>query len=316
MIDETWYSNCNRLSPEAPVPVASLRQKIETLGGAANVAYNLRALVPDMKIYLGGWLGHTHQHLLSKEDIHLWPGGWLPENLTNVKLRIVDQSKGYHIVRVDNEEFINCEGRFLPCDEICKWIDEIQPDSIIFSDYLKGAITRDLAETLIDSKDQTEIFVDTRRSDISMFNNADWLTPNKHEYRKILDYIHIRQPLWRQTPEMVCGYAKLGGILLTRGCEGMDLFTLKETDLGKVKKVHLHEDSRNTDIIDVTGAGDTALATFAAIRTLGCKNHEIALRLANEIAGEVCMFRGTTAPATTLKEHGFEYNGHTEKKEE
>jgi bifunctional ADP-heptose synthase (sugar kinase/adenylyltransferase) len=148
-----------------------------------------------------------------------------------------------------------------------------------------------------------------------MFHGANWLTPNKHEFRKILDFIHIRQPMWEQVPEMVCEYAELDGILLTRGSEGMDLFATKITPHGKTRRVRLHEDSVNTDIIDVTGAGDTALATFAAVKTLGCKDHEIALKLANEIAGEVCMSRGTTVPAKTLKERGFDY-GHTEKKEE
>ena len=58
---------------------------------------------------------------------------------------------------------------------------------------------------------------------------------------------------------------------------------------------------------EVTGAGDTALAAFAAVRTLGCSSHEIALKLANELAGEVCMQRVTAVPAKTLKEHGFVY---------
>jgi sugar/nucleoside kinase (ribokinase family) len=79
------------------------------------------------------------------------------------------------------------------------------------------------------------------------------------------------------------------------------------------EQAHFHEDSVNKDIIDVTGAGDTALATFAAVRTLGCKDYETALRLANELAGEVCMSRGTTVPARTLKDCGFDY-GHTEAK--
>ncbi len=307
MIDETWYSDCFRLSPEAPVPVASLKQKVEVLGGAANVASNLRALVPEMEIYLGGWLGHKYQSLLSAEDISLWPGGWLPGDLTNIKLRIVDRNKGYHIVRVDNEEFVGCKGRFLPSEEIVNWIEEIEPDSIILSDYLKGTITRDLAKTLIDSKGNTEIFVDTRRQDLSMFKDADWITPNKHEFTKILEFIHIREPGWKQVPEMVCGYAGLQGLLLTRGSEGMDLCIAKE---GK----YLHQDSINTNIIDVTGAGDTALAAFAAIRTLGCKDYETTLRLTNKLAGEVCMSRGTTVPKQTLKEHGF--HGHNEEEKE
>jgi rfaE bifunctional protein kinase chain/domain len=314
MIDETWYSDCNRLSPEAPVPVASLRQKTKVLGGAANVAANLRALVPEMQIYLGGWLGHDYQHLLSEKNIHLWPGGWLPENLTNIKLRIIDNHKGYHLVRVDNEEYIDCKGRFLPCDEIISWINEIRPDSIILSDYLKGTITYDLAKTIINlHRDRVKIFVDTRRQDISMFKNAHWITPNKHEFAKILDFVHIRQPLWKQIPEMIYGQNNLQGILLTRGSEGMDLYTSKEKD-GKFQRIQLHEDPTNINVVDVTGAGDTALAAFAAIRTLGCKDYDYTLKLVNELAGDVCTHRGTTVPAKTLKEHGF--NGYTEKKEE
>ena len=304
MIDEVWYSDCDRLSPEAPVPVASLKEKTESLGGAANVARNLRALDPDLEIYLGGWLGSNYQHLLGRENINLWTAGWLPENLTNIKLRIIDRSKGYHLVRVDNEEFIGCKERFLPCDEILNWINEIQPDSIVFSDYLKGTITYDLARAVIDSKKDKKIFVDTRRQDIQMFKGADWITPNRHEFQKILDFIYVRQPAWKPTPEMVCGYAELNGILLTRGSQGMDIFT---------DNINFHVDSLNKNVVDVTGAGDTALATFAAVKTLGCEDHKVALELANKLAGEVCMYQGTSIPKKTLKEYGF--YGHTEKKE-
>lgn len=303
MVDETWYSDCNRLSPEAPVPVASLKHKTKVLGGAANVAHNLRALAPDIKIYLCGWLSHNYQYLLSEKDIHLWPGGWLPENLTNIKLRVVDINKRYHLLRIDNEEFIDCKSRFLPCDETISWINEIQPDSIVLSDYLKGTITRDLAQAVIDSNmGKAEIFVDTRNPDISMFKGADWLTPNKHEFRKILDFIHIRQPLWKQIPEMICGQTNLRGILLTRGSEGMDLHTSKEEN-GRFQRIQLHEDSINTNIIDVTGAGDVCIATFALLKLLYSNlTYEQILKITNLAAGYACMQSGTTTAGKTLKE--------------
>lgn len=309
MIDETWYCGCRRLSPEAPIPVASLLSKTEVLGGAANVAKNLKALAPDdLDVYLCGWLGQKFQELLNKEEIHLWTGGWLPGRLTNIKLRIVDMSTGYHLVRVDNEEYIDSVGRFLPRDDIYEWIMEIEPDSIILSDYVKGSITPELAEYIIgNTHKDTEIFVDTRRPDVRAFRGADWITPNRHELQKILDFINIREPIYKQVPETVCRWAKIGGMLLTRGSEGMNLHVDGVTAL--------HQDPTNKDIIDVTGAGDTALAAFAAVRTLGCKDHEIALKLANELAGEVCMSRGTTVPAKTLRERGLDY-GHNEEKEE
>ena len=314
MIDETHYCDCNRLSPEAPVPVAELKYKTSVLGGAANVAHNLKALAPDIRVYLCGWLGQDHQHLLNDEDIHLWPGGWLPNNLTNIKLRIVDRHKGYHLVRIDNENFIDCNSRFLPNNEIISWMNKIQPDSIILSDYLKGAITKDLARAIITKNmGKAEVFVDTRNPDISMFEGADWLTPNKHEFNKILEFTRVRQPLWKQIPEMVRKQNNLRGILLTRGSEGMDLHTTEEID-GRQKRIQLHEDSINTNIIDVTGAGDTALATFVTLRTLGCKKHDFALKLTNQLAGEVCTHPGTTVPTKTLKEYGF--NGYKEKEEE
>jgi D-beta-D-heptose 7-phosphate kinase/D-beta-D-heptose 1-phosphate adenosyltransferase len=197
-------------------------------------------------------------------------------------------------LRVDNEEFIGCKGRFLPCEEIKSWIDEIQPDSIILSDYLKGAITQDLARTVIDSKNKKKIFVDTRRPNIQMFKGANWITPNKHEFQKILDNIYVQQPAWKPTPKMVCGYAELEGILLTRGSEGMDLH---------IKDMHFHEDSTNNHIVDVTGAGDLALATFTLIQLLYPKMLlKQMLRITNLSAGLGCMQMGTAVSDKTLKE--------------
>jgi len=308
MIDETWLAECNRLSPEAPVPVALLKSKYSCLGGAANVARNIRALDPDIDIHLAGYIGCNFQYLLDNDRIKLWPAGLVEAEQTNIKLRIVDTNKGYHLIRVDNEEFVECKDRPLPIEGILSWLRDINPDSVIISDYCKGAIWHELAARVITNIQGKQIFVDTRRDDLEMFYNANWITPNKHEFARIQKYMRSQQiGSFATDPQVMSKFYGFKGMLLTRGSEGMDLY---------VNSNSYHRDSVNHDIIDVTGAGDTALAAFTLLKTADLLDNEYILEVTNTIAGEVCMERGTVVPKKTLDKYISEYptkNGHTKK---
>jgi D-beta-D-heptose 7-phosphate kinase/D-beta-D-heptose 1-phosphate adenosyltransferase len=304
MVDETWKCECNRLSPEAPVPVASIVEKTYTLGGAGNLASNIRALLPNVDIHICGFIGTDHAHLLASRNIQLWQNGLLPGDTTNTKLRVVDKDKDYHLLRVDNEDILKYRSHLVSAPSFSSWLAAIKPDLLVISDYTKGVVVPSLVSTAISmGNGKTEIFVDTRRDDITIFRGVQWITPNKHEWQEILKFVE-RTEVCKPTIEAICMYAGLTGIMLTRGSNGMDLFVAPDT--------LLHEDSIVDSVVDVTGAGDTALAAFVAARALGIAEYDTVLKLANRIAGSQCMRSGTTVPTRTFKE--YLQDGHTEEK--
>ena len=292
MVDSTWHCNVNRLSPEAPVPVASVISKTETLGGAANVAYNIAKIGnSEVQVFLGGWLGVEYKHLIENTGIVLWHSGYTTGKRTNIKLRIVDKTSNYHMIRVDNEEINRCQDFPLPAATKCNWLPGIQPEIVMCSDYITGASTKELAQMWIKQKEyfNSQVIVDTRiPSYPHMYEGADYITPNKKEIMKFLGRTKI------ETKDLV-GFIKLmglQGLLLTLSENGMMLLTEEEV---------FEQKALNTSIIDVTGAGDTALATFAIATAFDIPLSK-RLIYANYLASEVCMSPGTTVPKITWRD--------------
>ena len=176
------------------------------------------------------------------------------------------------------------------------WLRQIKPKSIVISDYAKGAISPELAKQIIDLEFDKEVFVDTRINDISMYFGADWLSPNKHECSRMVKFIRERHPELPDDYRAIHSFARIDNLLLTRGKDGMAL---------AAPNCYLHENAKNETVVDVTGAGDTAVATLAALRTLGCHTYRDILQICNELAGNVCMHKGTTVPTKTLEDYGY-----------
>jgi len=285
MIDKTIYGTVDRISPEAPIPVIQTLYNKEVVGGAGNVARNIRAVDPlaDEVAAIGIT---SHRTCSLAAGITFKYGKHLNDDMQNIKLRYIDVKTGYQLLRVDNEQAINVlTQRILPTT-IEQALETIKPNAVILSDYCKGIITPTIAKLVITwcRANRALSFVDTRRRDISIFQGASYITPNQKEYFMMagntnpLDFVHNMN---------------LDGLLLTKGHEGIELHMNDE------EQISIPPTNRDR-IIDVTGAGDTVVASFAVALCNGFKPEEAVL-ISNKLAGQVCMKSGTAIPDETIE---------------
>ena len=278
MVDRTIYGEVHKISPEAPVPVITHSYITEVLGGAANVARNIEAI--GHEVIMGGYIGEIAQKLFQKTSINI--DSAIEVEQDNIKTRFVDIKTGYHLLRYDNETKTKLYGPLTSGPWIhLKWHQKILPyDGVIISDYHKGSLDSNVAEIIQYANEaNVPIFVDTRRSNIDIFKGASWLMPNLKELNAILEEYNLIEPA------DIIKFLGLQGIIITMSEDGMELQMLNP-------KVRLRTAATNSHIVDVTGAGDTALASFAIAIAEGKKPVQ-ALRIANKNAGIVCMKRGT-----------------------
>ena len=308
MIDETVYGGVERISPEAPVPVLSKTKVRRVIGGAGNVATNLRAICPRARVDLIGIASRDCLALLnnySLNSIYLYtpPEVRIAPEKMNVKLRFIDTKTGYQLLRVDNEDDVGIKELSLDWQftkDIIEQGDRCLPgaDAVIISDYCKGAITEELARSIIShvkNNMNVPVFVDTRRHNPECFEGASYITPNVKELKIMMETLGYKYPV--DIPNFVKNM-KLKGMLLTKSEEGMELRLADDPTIW-------HRSADNKDVVDVTGAGDTALAAFAAAMTLKPSKPDWALEVANILAGEVCLFKGTAVPENTLETYGY-----------
>lgn len=296
MIDETWYSHCHRLSPEAPVPIAELDFKHMVIGGAGNVAANLKAITQDVDIIMCGAPGPNAIRLFDELGIQIWEGSkQLPARAENIKVRIVDIQTGYHIVRVDNESYHRSCIHDLSIPALLSFLEHLQPDAIILSDYLKGIVTEDLATYVIGYSTEANIplLVDSRAPKQNHFYGASIITPNLREYNAI-----CASTKCSGQQDIVNLLGLRLGLLLTKSKDGLEFYQKN----GQV----FSSPAVGNNVIDVTGAGDTVLAAVTGALLLGCQNWDRILSIANQLAYEVCMQRGTATPKHKLSEFQWE----------
>jgi rfaE bifunctional protein kinase chain/domain len=285
MLDRYWQGKVARISPEAPVPVMQMGHQNDRLGGAANVALNVRKLGASAGLL--GILGSDEAataflDLLGSEDIdsHMLQSNDIP---TTVKLRIVSQ--GQQLLRVDFEQN-------LPAMEAAQIVAKVETaaegcDCFIFSDYNKGALTK-VQEMIryVKSKGILAV-VDPKGNDYGRYRGADIITPNQSELTAIIGQWDDEVILSKKTFALRREF-NFGSILLTRAEQGMSLFT--EVD-GNDVRTNYPAEAR--DVFDVTGAGDTAIAALAVMLSEG-KQLDEAVRMANRAAGIVVGKFGTS----------------------
>jgi D-beta-D-heptose 7-phosphate kinase/D-beta-D-heptose 1-phosphate adenosyltransferase len=274
MVDKTIYGEVNKISPEAPVPVIDCKYETNILGGAANVARNLVAL--GHEVIMGGYVGDLSMSLFAREQ-YIDTKYTIYQPKDNIKLRYVDIKTGYHLIRVDDEDETESYGPLE--DGPWKHLDFYRIDGILLSDYNKGALGNNAESIMKEARVRNiPVFVDTRRDDISAFKGANWMMPNANERNAMLKFHNCKEEL-----DLIIQF-NLTGMVVTLSEEGMYLVTRD----GKSETIP----ATQKNIVDVTGAGDTALATFA-VETAGCKPPMEAMKKANENAGIVCTKRGT-----------------------
>ena len=288
MLDRYWYGDASRISPEAPVPVLLFREEEYRLGGAANVAANCAAL-------------GAHTQLLSvvgKDDagsrlLKLLKNKKVAADLqrdarvqTTQKLRVI--ARRQQLLRIDTEKAPSSEvlasklGAFKAALKDC--------DVVLLSDYGKGGLEH-IGVMIRDARKAGKpVLVDPKGDDYSRYKGATMITPNLAELREVVGQ-------WKDEKDLATRAHALreklgvGALLLTRGEKGMTLYK-------KNRKTYQVQGERR-EVSDVTGAGDTVIATLSVMLAAG-ESMESAVRLANRAGGIKVTKFGTAE--VTLKE--------------
>lgn len=280
MPDRYWHGAVERISPEAPVPVVRIEREEERLGGAANVALNVRML--GARATLLTVVGNDEparrlRELLCERDIDTV----LREDrqlYTIVKLRVIGRAQ--QLLRVDFENEPDHEALGEMLDDFAAQLP--QHDVVLFSDYGKGGLTHIPRMIELARAAGKPVFVDPKGSDYRRYAGASVITPNRGELAQVTGAWKGEAELLKKVDALRADI-DVGAVLLTRSEEGMTLF-----DAGGVA----HEPARAREVFDVTGAGDTVIATLAVLASAGLPLHD-AMRLANKAGGIVVGKFGT-----------------------
>jgi len=280
MLDRYWYGAVDRISPEAPVPVVRITREEERNGGAANVAYNvvtLGAQASLLTVVGDDEASHKLEALVAQTGIQ--PHFGRDADLkTTVKLRVIGRQQ--QLLRLD---FENTPKNELLASQTAAF-ERLLPlhGAVLFSDYGKGGlghITDMIARARAAGK---PILVDPKGSDFARYAGATVITPNRAELQQVIGAWHSEDEL-RTKVQALRQQFNLQAILLTRSEEGMTLFD----DQGE-----LHVSAQAREVFDVTGAGDTVIATMAALVAAGVSLRD-AVPVANQAGGVVVGKFGT-----------------------
>jgi rfaE bifunctional protein kinase chain/domain len=296
MLDRYWYGAVERISPEAPVPVVAVQRCEERPGGAANVACNVRALGARCTLFsVTGDDSDAEklERLLGESQIEC---GLERDKLVNttVKLRVIAQHQ--QLVRLDFDMQGSKDARIRLLNRYLAHIGGFQV--AIISDYRKGGIGS--IPEMINAAHKAGIVavVDPKGDDYGIYRGADLLTPNRKEFELVAGRFRDDRDLEQKARAMAASL-ELGAVLVTRGEDGMSLI--------KTGGESLHYPARAREVFDVTGAGDTVVASMACALAAG-GSPEDALHLANVAAGIVVGKLGaaTATPAEILHEVAIE----------
>jgi D-glycero-beta-D-manno-heptose-7-phosphate kinase len=280
MLDRYWFGEVERISPEAPVPVVKVGRMEDRPGGAANVARNVAALgAPTTLLSVIGSdePGNSLSQLMTESsvDASLHIDAAIS---TTVKLRVIGRQQ--QLLRIDFETAPSHEVLKAKLLEYDKRVQ--QAEVVILSDYGKGGLAHIDAMIRKGNEAGKSIFIDPKGDEYERYRGATVLTPNRAELRQVIGKWSSEAELEDKAQTL---RRKLGleALLLTRSEEGMSLFTE-----GGV----IHEPALAREVYDVSGAGDTVIATLAAMRA-GGKSWVEAMRIANVAAGIVVGKLGT-----------------------
>jgi len=280
MLDRYWFGDVHRISPEAPVPVVKIDKRDERLGGAANVARNIQALgqnVALLGVIGADEAGNQIEKLLAESEIR----SYLEHDSaisTIVKLRVIGRQQ--QLLRIDFEEKPSAE---VLATKLAKF-QQVLPQSrlVVFSDYAKGSLQHVRAMLTAAKQAGKLVLVDPKGNDFSPYHGADLITPNRGELKQIVGDWRDEAELTEKAQNLRQQLA-LPALLLTRSEEGMTLYTADQ--------VH-HVATLAREVYDVSGAGDTVIATLAAMLAQGRELLE-AVHIANRAAGIVVGKLGT-----------------------
>ena len=285
MMDTYLWGKVDRISPEAPVPIVVVHKKENRLGGAANVALNIQALgaTPIICSVIGDDTeGTDFLNLLSNQT--LTSEGIIKESNrpTTVKTRIIGQKQ--QIVRIDSEtgRYISKESNELLLETISRIISDQKIDAIIFEDYDKGVISEDLIWQIVTLANLKNIItvVDPKKRNFSFYQNVTLFKPNLKELKDGLKLdIDPRNPHEIESAVLILR-EQLNAKMLMVTLSELGVFISSEAGQ-KLIPAHIR------DIADVSGAGDTVIATTALCLAAGLDEFKTAA-IANLAGGLVC----------------------------
>ncbi|MBL8422504.1 MAG: D-glycero-beta-D-manno-heptose-7-phosphate kinase [Candidatus Accumulibacter phosphatis] len=280
MLDRYWFGDVTRISPEAPVPIVKIERSEERPGGAANVARNVAALGAQV-----GLLSVVGDDEAGRSLLRLLEASGIAVNLhvdpaisTTVKLRVIGRQQ--QLLRIDFETSPSHEVLRAKLLEFATRLGDC--DAVILSDYGKGGLTH-IGEMIRLARDAGKhVLVDPKGDDFSKYAGATVVTPNRAELRAVVGRWQDPEELARKAEALRAGLG-LDGLLVTRSEEGMSLFHAGGA---------LHERAVAREVFDVSGAGDTVIATLA-VMLAGGAGWEEAVHVANVAAGLVVGRFGT-----------------------
>jgi D-beta-D-heptose 7-phosphate kinase/D-beta-D-heptose 1-phosphate adenosyltransferase len=280
MLDEYVLGEVERISPEAPVPVVDFRTRRQVVGGAANAAANIISLTG--KAYLGGVVGQDPEaDALSTElarigiDAHLVTDNARP---TTMKTRLIGGAQ--QMLRVDRELRAPVPSQMET--NLLVWAAERLSSAtcVLISDYGKGVVTERTCRELIGmaTAQNKPVVVDPKGRDYSKYDGATVVTPNALELRSAAEPLTLSSGGLQEDVTALRSVIHDTAFLVTSGSEGVTLFQSEGTAL--------HIPARRRSVFDVTGAGDTFVATLALAIGAGA-SLAAAMIVANEAAGIV-----------------------------
>lgn len=282
MLDQYWFGDVDRISPEAPVPIVHVKREEYRLGGAANVALNIASLgglATLLSVVGPDAPAERMRGLLDSAGIvHDLRAD--PSVRTTVKLRV--SGRAQQLMRIDFED--------RPCANTLDTLADALEDHvarhrvIVFSDYGKGSLAQIERKIDIACRQQRQVLIDPKGRDWDIYNGATLITPNRAELIQVVGAWHDEAEL-HDKAQALRKRLSLEALLVTRSEEGMTLFDADGA---------LHVPTQAREVFDVTGAGDTVLAALALMLAGGASLRE-AVPVANRAGGIVVGKFGTSA---------------------
>jgi D-glycero-beta-D-manno-heptose-7-phosphate kinase len=282
MLDRYWFGAVDRISPEAPVPVVKVDREEVRLGGAANVAVNVKGLGAQatlLTVVGEDEPANQLRDLLGQAGIRTLLGTD-PQLFTIVKLRVIGRNQ--QLIRVDFENQPDHEvlaGMLSDYEQVLG-----EHDAVLFSDYGKGGLEHIPHMIDLARKAGKPVLVDPKGSDYSRYAGSSVITPNRAELAQVIGRWNNEADLLARAHRLREEH-RLDGLLLTRSEEGMSLFDAEG---------HARVPAMAREVFDVTGAGDTVIATMAVMLACGLSLRD-AMPIANRAGGIVVGKFGTAS---------------------
>ena len=281
MLDRYWFGDVERISPEAPVAVLKVARVEERPGGAANVARNVATLGAQctlLSVVGDDEAGNCLEKLLTEQGNVRALLQRDPTISTTIKLRAIARQQ--QLLRIDFETPPSHEVLHAKLADFRAQLP--QADVVVLSDYGKGGLAHIAEMIQLARAAGKPVLVDPKGDDYQRYSGATLLTPNRSEFREVAGS-------WKSEAELTIKAEKLrielhlDALLVTRSEDGMSLFRANEV---------LHEPTHTREVFDVSGAGDTVIATLATMLASGAEMRD-AMRIANRAAGIVVGKLGT-----------------------